>query len=161
MKLVVNLIGGPCCGKSTISAELFSRLKKMGIKCEICPEYIKDKIYEHRGSWITTATLFGLALIGFILMGILWTDQSMGWKMGWTLFFFPIIISSIVEAIRTRYFTKFAYPVAVTAAYVILGFLGMYFGFEGWGFYWFLFITIPAYYLIFGPIDNYTKRNRK
>jgi len=46
MKLVVNLIGGPCCGKSTISAELFSRLKKMGIKCELCVEFIKDKIYE-------------------------------------------------------------------------------------------------------------------
>ena len=45
-KLVINLIGGPCCGKSTISAELFSRLKKMGIKCELCVEYIKDKIYE-------------------------------------------------------------------------------------------------------------------
>ena len=30
--LVINLIGGPCSGKSTVAAELFSRLKKMGIK---------------------------------------------------------------------------------------------------------------------------------
>ena len=44
--LVINLIGGPCCGKSTISTELFSRLKKMGIKCELVVEFIKDKIYE-------------------------------------------------------------------------------------------------------------------
>lgn len=45
-KIVVNLIGGPCCGKSTIASELFSRLKKMGIKCELNIEYIKDKIYQ-------------------------------------------------------------------------------------------------------------------
>ena len=28
--LVINLIGGPCSGKSTIAAELFARLKKNG-----------------------------------------------------------------------------------------------------------------------------------
>ncbi len=44
--LVINLIGGPCSGKSTISAELFARLKKMGIHCELVPEYIKELIYE-------------------------------------------------------------------------------------------------------------------
>lgn len=44
--LVINLIGGPCSGKSTISAELFARLKKMGIHCELVSEYIKERIYE-------------------------------------------------------------------------------------------------------------------
>ena len=44
--LVINLIGGPCSGKSTVSAELFARLKKMGIHCELVTEYIKDRIYE-------------------------------------------------------------------------------------------------------------------
>lgn len=44
--IVINLVGGPCCGKSTIASELFSRLKKMGIKCELCTEYIKERIYE-------------------------------------------------------------------------------------------------------------------
>ena len=44
--LVVNLIGGPCSGKSTIAAELFARLKKMGIRCELVTEYIKERIYE-------------------------------------------------------------------------------------------------------------------
>ena len=33
-------------GKSTIAAELFARLKKMGIHCELVSEYIKDRIYE-------------------------------------------------------------------------------------------------------------------
>lgn len=44
--LVINLIGGPGCGKSTIAAELFSRLKKMGVTCELVTEYIKERIYE-------------------------------------------------------------------------------------------------------------------
>ena len=44
--LVINLIGGPCSGKSTVAAELFARLKKMGIHCELVSEYIKDRIYE-------------------------------------------------------------------------------------------------------------------
>lgn len=44
--LIVNLIGGPCSGKSTVAAELFARLKKMGIKCELVPEYIKEEIYD-------------------------------------------------------------------------------------------------------------------
>jgi len=44
--LVINLIGGPCSGKSTIAAELFARLKKMGIHSELVSEYIKDRIYE-------------------------------------------------------------------------------------------------------------------
>lgn len=44
--LVINLIGGPCSGKSTIAAELFARLKKMSIHCELVSEYIKDRIYE-------------------------------------------------------------------------------------------------------------------
>ena len=44
--LVINLIGGPCSGKSTIAAELFARLKKMNVHCELVSEYIKDRIYE-------------------------------------------------------------------------------------------------------------------
>lgn len=44
--LIINLIAGPCSGKSTIAAELFARLKKMGVHCELVPEYIKERIYE-------------------------------------------------------------------------------------------------------------------
>lgn len=106
-------------------------------------------------SWIINTILFGIATIGFILMGVLWTDKAMGWRMGWILFLVAIVIGSIINAIRHKKFTNFAYPILVIAAYCTLGFLGTYYGFEGWGFYWFLFITIPAFYLIFGPIDKY------
>lgn len=44
--LIVNLIGGPCSGKSTVAAELFARLKKMGVHCELVSEYIKEHIYD-------------------------------------------------------------------------------------------------------------------
>lgn len=50
--LVINLIGGPCSGKSTVAAELFSRLKKMGIKSELVSEYVKDRIYDNHDSVI-------------------------------------------------------------------------------------------------------------
>ena len=104
---------------------------------------------------IVSSIVSGLAIIGYILMGLLWTDQYMGWKMGWILLLLPPIIGSLVPAIMKRKFTQFAYPVAVVAAYCTLGFLGMYYNFPGWEFYWFLFLTIPAYYIIFGNIDKY------
>ena len=123
-----------------------------GVRVNVNP--VKDKEF-----WITQGSLFGLAAIAYILMGLLWTDQVMGWKMGWIVFLLPPVIWSAYRAIARRRFTEFAYPVAITAAYLTLGFLGDYLGFVGWGFYWFLFITIPVYYMIFGPIDHNLHRN--
>ncbi len=44
--LVINLIGGPGCGKSTTMAGLFYKLKKQGVNCEMATEYVKDKAWE-------------------------------------------------------------------------------------------------------------------
>lgn len=44
--LVVNLLGGPGTGKSTHSAGLFYRMKRIGINCEYISEYAKDKTWE-------------------------------------------------------------------------------------------------------------------
>ena len=44
--LVINLIGGPCCGKSTTMAGVFYWLKKHGVNCEMATEYTKDKVWE-------------------------------------------------------------------------------------------------------------------
>lgn len=46
--LVVNLLAGPGCGKSTIAADLFSKLKWDGIDCELVTEYAKDLVWERR-----------------------------------------------------------------------------------------------------------------
>ena len=44
--IVVNLIAGPCSGKSTIAAGLFHKLKQQGIESEMSLEFAKDKVYE-------------------------------------------------------------------------------------------------------------------
>lgn len=44
--IVVNLIGGPGVGKSILTAEIFSELKRKFVSAEISPEYIKKKLRE-------------------------------------------------------------------------------------------------------------------
>ncbi len=44
--IVVNLIGGPGVGKSILTSEIFSELKRRFISAEISPEYIKKKLRE-------------------------------------------------------------------------------------------------------------------
>lgn len=46
MKLVINLFAGPCAGKSTVAAGVFSRLKLAGINTELVTEYAKDLTWE-------------------------------------------------------------------------------------------------------------------
>ena len=118
------------------------------------------KVTNNKVQLIVTPTLFALALVGYFILGIFWKDQMMGWAMGWILFLIPIIVGSIISAIQDRSFTKFAYPILVVAVYCTLGYLGTYFGFSGWETYWFLFITIPAYYAIFGSIDKFVIKNK-
>lgn len=105
------------------------------------------------------SSFFGICLLAYILLGILWQDQNMGWAMGWLLLLLPIVVGSVFNAFKKKSFCHFAYPVFIVIVYLTLGFLGNYYDFNGWG-YWFLFITIPAYYLIFGPIDRYLKDKR-
>lgn len=46
--IVVNLFGGPGIGKSTLSAELFCLLKKLGLEAAQVGEYVKDCIQAGR-----------------------------------------------------------------------------------------------------------------
>jgi ABC-type transporter Mla maintaining outer membrane lipid asymmetry ATPase subunit MlaF len=43
---VVNIFGGPGCGKSTLAALLYSELKRQGIEVEYVNEYPKQLVYE-------------------------------------------------------------------------------------------------------------------
>jgi len=49
---IINLVGGPCCGKSTTAAGLFAAMKlKTEQKVEIVTEVIKDYVYdENKGA---------------------------------------------------------------------------------------------------------------
>jgi nicotinamide riboside kinase len=44
--IVVNIIGGPGVGKSILTSDVFSALKREGISCDIAAEYIKKKLRE-------------------------------------------------------------------------------------------------------------------
>ena len=46
--MVINLFGGPGCGKSTTMARLFADLKAMGFNVEMVSEFAKDLVYEMR-----------------------------------------------------------------------------------------------------------------
>ena len=46
MTKIVNLVGGPGTGKSTIATGVYSKLKIQGINCELAAEYAKDVTWE-------------------------------------------------------------------------------------------------------------------
>lgn len=43
---IINLFAGPGTGKTTVSADVFSALKKKHINCELVPEYAKDLTWQ-------------------------------------------------------------------------------------------------------------------
>lgn len=90
-----------------------------------------------------------LCAIAYILMGFFLPEQNLGWSKGWIVFLLIPIVPTIFSAIEHRSFCAFCYPVFITGVYLILG---MVYGL--WHPYWFLFITIPVYYIVFSPIDK-------
>lgn len=44
--IIINLIAGPCAGKSTIASGIFYKLKMKGVDCEQSLEYAKDRVWE-------------------------------------------------------------------------------------------------------------------
>jgi hypothetical protein len=50
---VINLFGGPGCGKSTTASSLFAHMKQLGLSVELVPEYCKQWAWGNRdrGQW--------------------------------------------------------------------------------------------------------------
>ena len=109
----------------------------------------------------SSGTMVLLGVIAYIIAGFLWKEGDLGWTMCWTFILDGLWIASIAECIHRRRFCHFIYPLFVTSLYCKLGFLGAHYGFEGWGFYWWLFITIPVFYIIFGKIDSAIHHDKK
>ena len=47
---VINLLGGPCVGKSTTASGLFFAMKKLGLNVELVTEFAKDLVWERHES---------------------------------------------------------------------------------------------------------------
>lgn len=60
MLKVINLYGGAGCGKSTLAAQLFAKLKCQGKNVELVQEYQKELVYEEASSvyWNNQVLLF-------------------------------------------------------------------------------------------------------
>lgn len=93
-----------------------------------------------------------LTLIGFLVWGMMFD----GWAVSWTLWVLMPAIMSIAQVIAKKQLTQFVYPCLVTFIYLILGMT-----LNLWHPYWFLFITIPIYYIITDPIDKYVFKTKK
>ena len=93
-----------------------------------------------------------LTLIGFLIWGMMFD----GWSICWTLWVLMPAVMSIAQVIAKKQLTQFVYPCLITFIYL---FIGMKYGL--WHPYWFLFISIPIYYMITDPIDKYVFKTKK
>lgn len=112
----------------------------------------KNKKYE-----VILASLSGaytiVATAVYITLGILLKNNN-GWKYFWFLFILIPVIPSVCTMIHERKITAFCYPLAIAAAYC--GF-SMYYNL--WHPLWILFLSIPVFYVVFGPIDKLISKN--
>lgn len=95
---------------------------------------------------IITGIVSLLVLAAYLILGFL---LPKGWAIYWTLFILIPVPGEIISAIIKRKFCKVPVPLIVTFTYL---FIGMSFGL--WHPWWLLFLAIPIYYSVFGPIDK-------
>lgn len=103
------------------------------------------KVYDVISSTITGSLFIAAAIVYFLIS----SKDNTQWAKLWIVFLAPIVIASILDCLKKRRFTPFAYPVAITIVFFILG---LYF--EMWHPGWIIFLTVPIYYIIFDPIDK-------
>lgn len=117
---------------------------------------------DHKGSkigGIISGVYALLSVVAYILLG---SFIPGAWGYAWILFLLIPVIGSIPSAIRHRSFSVFCYPLLATAAYFFLCMVLPSFGVlpAMWHPLWVIFLTIPIYYMIFGPIDASMRRHR-
>ena len=100
---------------------------------------------------ITDSIILLLTLTGYLIGSFVFD----AWYVSWVLWVLMPAIMSIFEAIYKKQITKFVYPCLITAVYC---YLGMEFGL--WHPYWFLFVTIPFFYIIGDAFDKYVFKTK-
>ena len=106
---------------------------------------------------ILEGSLFLSVVIAYLLCGFL----GHLWHCAWVLFFVPEIITSIIKAIMKRRFTKFNIAFAACFAFFFVCMWVPGLNAHLWNPMWVVFLAIPLYYSIFGPIDRYLNDNKK
>ena len=118
--------------------------------------YIKSK-NEKLAESIINGVVWGLALIAYIVLGcILTQDNYVGWRVGWILFIVAAFISSVVEAIIQKKPSLVGTILLATAVYL---FLGMTWGM--WHPYWAVYGIVIIYNAIVCPIEKYKSNTKK
>ena len=100
---------------------------------------------------IVGGCLMLLALSAYLVLGYVLNM----WGSMWVLFIWAVALSTIPTAVYHKSFTRFLYPVFITAVYLTASmFTGL------WHPLWILFLTVPIFYAIFGSIDKYNKHKK-
>lgn len=77
-----------------------------------------------------------------------------GWNTSWLLFYLIPVYYSLIEAIKARDMSKFAFPVIAVGAYLALGMF-----MHIWHPTWLVLLSIPVYYCIVEGIKKITSKN--
>lgn len=103
---------------------------------------------------ITSVFIF-LCAIAYVVFGY-WYTSPLGstgissWAGLWPIFILIPVPETIYTAIRHKKISDFCFPCLIASIYCFLGML-----FNLWHPMWVLFILIPAFYVIFEPIDRH------
>lgn len=139
--------------------------KGTGKSIHVDKDYVKNEIRIKRDEHIAVNILYSifapLCLIAFILVGFLCTFKTVdggelpGWAISWLCFIAMPIIPSFVDSILSQKICKFCFPSVAMIVFFILGFI-----FGLWHPGWVAFLTIPVFYMSFGPVDNLLERRK-
>ncbi len=95
---------------------------------------------------IVTGVIALLVFAAYLTLGFL---VNGAWGVYWTLFILIPVPGLLLTAIIKRKFCQVPIPLMVTFTYLFMGMK-----FSMWHPWWLLFLIIPVYYSVFGPIDK-------
>lgn len=97
-----------------------------------------------------------LGILSFLLVGFLWQGNQgyLGWKCGWTFLLFGEFLASISDAILKKKATSLNVVFLCVALYCFICFILLDQGMNWFHPLWVIFLFIPAYYGIAGPIEK-------
>ncbi|MEZ3507612.1 MAG: helix-turn-helix domain-containing protein [Lachnospiraceae bacterium] len=109
-------------------------------------EKVQKHLFRHGDKEEFPLGLFSIVI--YIVIGVFFDL----WHPGWMLFLLVPVVSSLIQAVRCRNASLFAYPCLIVFLYLYMGFIHSMWHLAG-----LLFLTIPLYY----SLAEYFGRNRR